>query len=245
MSEQEIKRWKSFGDKFSVFKQKHLRNLKEQQTINKNQLKQHETIPKQREEVQIRKFNDWDHIDQNGRFFIIDKERLVSDLIVDIKNENASESIEMIDEKIEETNTQLKSNKDIRRSNSDDVFLSEDDEKEGGAESGQKIKRTTSLSSSKTTPIDLTEMIDENQISSTKTLCQIKRPSLMQSFFNLYDNLPKETLIYINKNQFTIVPISFLSYCDTKRQLKLKRLKLAKTNHLKIIWLCLTLDLEC
>lgn len=137
------------------------------------------------------------------------------------------------------------SNKDIRRSNSDDVFLSEDDEKEGDGGSSHKTKKKSSSSSSKTTPIDFTETIDETQVSNAKSICQFKKPSLIQSFFNLYDNLPKETLIYINKNQFTIVPISFLNYCDAKRQLKLKRLKLAKTNQLKIIWLCLTLDLEC
>jgi histidinol phosphatase-like PHP family hydrolase len=95
-------------------------------------------------------------------------------------------------------------------------------------------------------PIDLTEMIDEtNEISNSKSLSHLKKPSLIQSFFNLYDNLPKENLIYISKNQFTIVPISFLAYCNNKRQLQLKRLKLAKTNQSKVLWLCLTLDLEC
>jgi hypothetical protein len=243
------------------YKQKYLKNLKEQQILKENSSnktqssivdRKETTTPDCSERGEMKKFNDWDHVDQNGNFFTLEKDRLVSDLIVYLENDEVTDSIEMTDDITEINNKKVETNKDIRRSNSDDVFLSEDDEKEGDTESVQRIKKksppssSSSSTSSKTVHIDLTEMIDEkNEISNSKSLSHLKKPSLIQSFFNLYDNLPKENLIYISKNQFTIVPISFITYCNNKRQLQLKRLKLAKTNQSKVLWLCLTLDLEC
>lgn len=80
---------------------------------------------------------------------------------------------------------------------------------------------------------------------SAKNARQGQLPTLIQRFFNFYDNQPKVIFNYMLKNQFTILPVSYLNYSIRKRELYLKRLMLANTEHLKTVWLCLTLNLEC
>jgi hypothetical protein len=70
-------------------------------------------------------------------------------------------------------------------------------------------------------------------------------PTIKQRYFNLYDNQSKSILAYMSKNQFTILPISYLNYYIRKRQIFSNKLKLANTISLKTLWLCSTLDLEC
>ena len=193
--------------------------------------------------IQIKIFNDWDKIDTNKKVFIIGRDRIASDTVVCLENVDAEKHI--IQAKSIRITEEKETNQDVRRSISDDVFLSEDEEKEGDDEMVQKSRKRSSTSTKATDRTDLSELVVEGQSSNLQIFKFIKKPSLIESFFNLYDNLPKETLIYILQNQFTIAPLSFLAYCDKKRQLKSKRLKLAKTDQFKFIWLCLTLDLEC
>ena len=195
-------------------------------------------------------FTDWDRIDAPSKTFIIASNRIASDAVVYLTCEQAIESAqEALKVATGESNldkTQSKatnsSYKDIRRSNSDDVFLSDDDEETKSNES-----RKNSVSSAKLVEIAASEDLENGFVSAAATtvLKYPRKPSISDCFFNLYENLPKETLVYISKNEFTIVPTSFLAYCDTKRKLKTTKLKLARTDRFKVLWLCLTLDLAC
>lgn len=78
----------------------------------------------------------------------------------------------------------------------------------------------------------------------TPKLVYLNQPTLIEKFFNLYDNSARDLLVYILDNQFTIVPYTFLLYIIRNRQKKNNLLKLASTNNQKTLWLCYTLDLE-
>jgi hypothetical protein len=225
LSEQDIRRWKIFGDKFAQFKQKHTKNLREQQ-LKETASKTLQLIENEKQN-KTNSFNDWDHVDENTKVFTINTDRIASDTIVYLINNETS------------GRGKQSNDKSAVNTNSDDVFLSEDDEKE------EKINLNNIKSKSTFSSYDSADVTPQSSSLNPKCFQYLKKPSLTECFFNLYDNLAKETLIYINKNPFTIVPNIFLDYCNKNRKLKLNNIKLAKTKSAKVLWLCLTLDLEC
>lgn len=78
-----------------------------------------------------------------------------------------------------------------------------------------------------------------------KTIFLDQKPTILERYFNLYDNLTSDVLLYICDNSLTIIPDSYLLYINNKREINLKELKLAKTNYHHGKWLQQILDLEC
>lgn len=73
----------------------------------------------------------------------------------------------------------------------------------------------------------------------------LPRPTLLQRYFNLYDNLTPDVLLYICDNQFTVIPDSYILYINSKRKENACELKLARSDYYQRAWLESSLDLEC
>ena len=73
----------------------------------------------------------------------------------------------------------------------------------------------------------------------------IVKPTLTERYFNMYDNLSKDALLFICDNEFTIIPSSFIQYINNKREMNMRQLKVAQTSYHQTKWLQLSLDLEC
>lgn len=71
------------------------------------------------------------------------------------------------------------------------------------------------------------------------------KPSLIERYFNLYDNLTNDVLLYICDNEFTIIPDSYVLYINNKREINANMLKKATTDYYQSKWLEQSLDLEC
>lgn len=78
-----------------------------------------------------------------------------------------------------------------------------------------------------------------------ETIVLDRKPTILERYFNLYDNLTSDVLLYISDNSLTIIPDSYVLYINNKREINLKELKLAKTNYHHGKWLQQILDLEC
>jgi hypothetical protein len=79
--------------------------------------------------------------------------------------------------------------------------------------------------------------------SSVKMSCS--KPPLLERYFNLYDNLTADVLLYICDNEFTVIPDSYVLYINSKRAMFANELKLARSEQYQREWLQLSLDLEC
>lgn len=71
------------------------------------------------------------------------------------------------------------------------------------------------------------------------------KPTLLERYFNLYDNLTNDMLLYICENEFTVIPDSFVLYVNNKREINLRELKLSSTSYYQSKWLENSLNLEC
>jgi hypothetical protein len=60
---------------------------------------------------------------------------------------------------------------------------------------------------------------------------KIKLPSIQTRYFNLYDNLSFEILLYMCDNQYTIIPNSYIEYINSKRE---KLFESVKSSFIKI-----------
>ena len=78
-----------------------------------------------------------------------------------------------------------------------------------------------------------------------ETISSDRKPTILEKYFNLYDNLTSDVLLYICDNSLTVIPDSYVLYINNKREINLKELKLAKTNYHQGKWLQQILDLEC
>lgn len=153
----------------------------------------------------------------------MNKQRLVTDNVVLLNNSGDELELDATE------NTEQSLIETQKRKLKYDFSLSEDeDEPDAERKQAKKLKTQRSLT-------------DEAE----KKFVYPRPPSMFEKYINLYDSMPKATLLYIMDNQFTIVPSSFLSYYNRKRLIKMNKLKLARTGQYKIMWLCLCLDLEC
>lgn len=82
---------------------------------------------------------------------------------------------------------------------------------------------------------------DEESLDTTMS----SKPTIMERYFNLYDNLTNDMLLYICENEFTVIPDSFVMYVNSKREINSNELKLANTDYYQSKWLEQSLDLEC
>jgi hypothetical protein len=134
-------------------------------------------------------------------------------------------------------------NKTFASRSPSDFSLSEDDSDETSQKGGQ---RSAKRHSNRKTPSPLSEFKGlTNEFDQSVYLNLYKRkPTFIERFINLYDNLPKDLLFYICDNEFTIVPISFLTYFNFKRQINMQNIKLAQTDYYRKLWFQMALDLD-
>ena len=68
------------------------------------------------------------------------------------------------------------------------------------------------------------DILNEKSIENNSPISPLKtpqrKPTSMERYFNMYDNLPKHVLLYICDNQFTIIPDTFIRYINSKKELK-------------------------
>ncbi len=78
--------------------------------------------------------------------------------------------------------------------------------------------------------------------SSVKMSCA--KPPLLERYFNLYENLSNDVILYICSNEFTVIPDSYVMYINSKRATFAKELKMSRSIEYQREWLLLSLDLE-
>ena len=74
---------------------------------------------------------------------------------------------------------------------------------------------------------------------------QKKTHYMQERYFNLYDNLSDDVLLYMCDNEFTIMPDSYVLFKHNKREIVYNKMRLARSDHYRREWLQLSLDLEC
>ena len=187
-------------------------------------LKESKSTDELKSDEPSKNFTDWDMINSKDGLFVMNKQRLVADNVV-LLNQSGDELELDATENTEQSLIETQ-----KRKLKYDFSLSEDED-EPDAERKQAAKKLKTQRS----------LTDEAE----KKFVYPRPPTMLEKYINLYDSMPKATLLYIMDNQFTIVPSSFLSYYNRKRLIKMNKLKLARTGQYKIMWLCLCLDLEC
>ncbi len=88
-------------------------------------------------------------------------------------------------------------------------------------------------------------LVKEGSITDETGSSKERRPTILERYFNLYDNLTNDMMLYICDNSLTVIPDSYVLYINNKREVSLKDLKLAKTKYHHGKWLQQILDLEC
>jgi len=204
----------------------------------------------------LEKFNDWDYED-NERF-LITSDRLAADQIYEVQTDRLQEEIHYFMEQEE----------DLLLSEDES-----DDKSELTEGSEARFNQTKSLSQAVTTINQSTDynniepllndmvnhVVDSLSFQKVKQQLRTKRlsydestvemsctkPSLLERYFNLYDNLTTDVLLYICDNEFTVIPDSYVLYINNKRAIAANELKLARSDRYQREWLQLSLDLEC
>jgi len=124
-----------------------------------------------------------------------------------------------------------------------DFSLSDDDSDETSQKSYQHSRKRHSNGRT-SSPLNEFKGIT-NEFDQSVYLNKYKRkPTFIERFINLYDNLPKDILFYICDNEFTVVPISFLTYFNFKREINMQNIKLARTDYYRKLWFQMALDLD-
>jgi hypothetical protein len=138
-------------------------------------------------------------------------------------------------------------NKRLGSRSASDFSLSEDDSDKISDKISQQSGRNASKQPpNRQTPSPSSEFKGlTNELDQSVYLNMYKRkPTFIERFINLYDNLPKDLLFYICDNEFTIVPISFLTYFNFKREINMQNIKLAQTDYYRKLWFQMALDLD-
>ena len=240
LTESEVEAWKLFGKRYSLFKQQRAEKLKESKTGAKpppTTTDSTATSPAPTKKFTAAKptikFNDWDSTVTDEvsttTLYLASEDRLNSDLTITIQEQEASKKQQHQANGKTEAHVQPPPRKVAKPI--DDLSLSEDEDEDMKVEEQHADEPVAEVQSA-TSPPELEKDT------------RLPGPTLIERYFNLYDNLSKETLLYICDNQFTIIPNSYIMYINSKREKNLKNLKLAHNQYFQTEWLKLILNLE-
>lgn len=207
----------------------------------------------------LEKFNDWDYEDDER--FLITSDRIAGDQVYEVQTDRPQEEIHYFMEQQEDLL--------LSEDESDDKPESTE-EGEAGFDHTKSLAQVMTIMNSPKLTTDynniepllndmVTHVVDSFSFQKVKQQLRTKRlsydestvkmscakPPLLERYFNLYDNLTADVLLYICDNEFTVIPESYVLYINSKRAIVANELKLARSDHFQREWLQLSLDLEC
>lgn len=270
LSENDMNIWRKFGKRCAQFKHdKQKAQAESKQTImvpkdinNNNVVSMCKTNPTESPITSVNnmfKFEEWDSKENDN--FLISRERFDCDQVCTVKYHKAcKENVHYFMEEKED----LMLSEDESESR-DTSSISENNFHLNSSETSNKAELDNSpikqlldnmvdqvVQCSRNNHL-LSEMeIIKNRLRTESTSCSEidsnntdRKPTILERYFNFYDNLTSDVLLYICDNSLTIIPDSYVHYINNKREINLKELKLSNTNYHQGKWLEQILDLEC
>ena len=258
LSEDQLKVWKQFRERHEFFKQqKKQSELKSQAQTETNE--------------KAKQFNDWDYANAKENRYQLDKSRLDNEKIVYVgkkkkltknlteHNSNLSDTELSNDDMLEEDETNKTfSHSELPKSIVQEPIVKTLPQK---VNSHRDSKTELALSESESesdqeenlpSPAIQKQEVKIEKIAETTSKVEesyFYDPALFrkraQMHFNLYDNSGIIALNYWLFNQYTIVPQMMVDYEIKVRREHRKEMNLARSEKLRMMWLCLNLDLEC
>lgn len=267
LSENDMNIWREFGRRCAQFKQNKQKTESEKTILVTRDINNNDVLPivnmksnqsSKAPDMNTLEFEEWDS--RLNEKFIISKERFERDQICTVKYEEACK--ENVHYFMEEKEDLLLSEDD---SDSQISFGMMESFQHNSFESSEERKVTKcpikqllynmidQVTKCSRDNLQLSEMEITKQrlltksiiIPENESISLNQKPTILEKYFNLYDNLTTDVLLYICDNSLTVIPDSYVLYINSKREINLKKLKLAKTSYHHGKWLEQILDLEC
>lgn len=269
LSENDMKIWRQFGKRCAQFKhdkQKAQAETKKAILVprdinnNNNAVLKCKTNTTESPITSIENmFEDWDS--KENEFFLISRERFDYDQICTVKyHKVCKENVHyFMDEKedllLSEDESETRNTSNISESNFHLNFSESSNDAELNNSSIKQlldnIVDQVVQGSRNNHQLNKMEIIKNRLRTQSMSCSEIywnftdRKPTILEKYFNFYDNLTSDVLLYICDNSLTIIPDSYVHYINNKREINLKELKLAKTNYHQKKRLQQILDLEC
>lgn len=226
--------WRLFSKRFAEYKRDRLLKRERQRTkqkiSNKNRNKQNDVEnsnnnnnKQENDYLKSIKSLNWNYVSKDKSVFIINKTLLENDQIVNLNPNGLSCEINKSD-------TLLSSNQSIKIDNkiNEDLVLSEDEEEDEDRKVEEKHDIIMEVDNNED-DIDEIKHIDydddddddekeesSSSSSSSSMMLNYNLPSIKSRYYNFYENLNYETLMYICDNQYTIIPTTYIEYIHCK-----------------------------
>jgi hypothetical protein len=197
ITENDLLVWKNFGKRYSEYKRDRSGKSKKDK---KERRETSETKSEESEDVSA--FLDWDYVTESRKYFLIANQSLLNENIVYLNSVGNQISFAELYKQHDNSDFNYDN---VSIDQSDDLVLSEDEDIMAIDDIRLQKKEKIKTSIMKNSP--------------TRKL----RPSISTFFYNYFDNLSNESLIYLCDNQYTIIPSSLINFIVEK---KLKNAKL-------------------
>jgi hypothetical protein len=215
--------WRLFSKRFAEYKRDRLlkreRQRIKQKISNKNRNKENDVENSSNNNNNNKQENDylksikslnWNYVSKDKSVFIINKTLLENDQIVNLNPNGLSCDINI-------TDTQSSSIKNDNKINEDLVLSEDEEEDEDRIEENRDKIMEDDIDEIKHSDYDEDDEKEESSSSSSSSmLLNYNLPSIKSRYFNFYENLNYETLMYICDNQYTIIPTTYIEYIHCK-----------------------------
>lgn len=251
LSEADLKIWKLFSQRVSLFKQtanklkSHVNSKQQKVEVEKEEEEERSINNKENIEPPKNKtpakenqeFNRWDYVNTTDKLYVLTDHSINSDQIVYLNKNGDNYNKDVINNNVGRQNG-------YKRQLSDDLNLSEDEEEANQPQQTHQVVKSPQASKALDEPMG--KKIRREPLASVENKHdeQLIRPSRDELYYNMYENSSKDKLFYIVDNQYTIIPDSYIYYVNKKREHYFQQLKLARSNYFQKKWLNLSLDLE-
>ena len=228
MNQSQLKTWKLFSSKFSLFKTQRQKKLDEQKETETRQ--EQERLAKKRAKVLRPKsrrktdpeLRNWDFIndEKEDKYFYANRNRLECEKIVYLKKNGRRLSDADTDSDTEKKCPEPKIDKRLEllkkssiSAEEPDLSLSEDDE-------------------------------PEVVVKQRRVFFYEHSPSRLEKQFNYYENLSPEAIFYMNNDHVLVPNLSLVMFNLSARHKEKRSILLAETSVYRLKWLVSALDLE-
>ena len=222
ITEYDMSTWKLFSKRYSEFKRERLlrreKQRYKQKISNKNRNKENndENSKSDSDYLKAIKSLNWNYVSKDKSVFLINKTLLENDQIVNLNPNGLSCDISIVDD-----GSSPYSAKNECKVNEEDLVLSEEEEE--GDNEGVKIVEKKDIMKSIIEEDDMDEIKnvefnndEDDDEKESSIIINYNLPSIKSRYFNFYENLNYETLMYICDNQYTIIPTTYLEYIHCK-----------------------------
>ena len=240
VTEYDMSTWKLFGKRYTEFKKERLLKRERQRTSqkisskNRNKENDGNSNKENNDYLKAIKSLNWNYVSKDKSVFIINKILLENDQIVNLNSDGLS-SDNILNETAHSIKAdELSKSKTVNKGEEEeDLVLSED---EDNVNEDEQLEVTNPNNNDEVKIVDdedvnikyeLNEDTKKKNVnndyeklssssSSSSIILNYNLPSIKSRYFNFYENLNYETLMYICDNQYTIIPTTYIEYIHCK-----------------------------